>query len=308
MRRSFLGTRGCIVERSHDIDVMSDGGRRQMPGAAIAVLVIAGKRGGEGAVRIAALARCSGAVDRRADKRMPELEPSAVDENEPRLLRRLEPPLADAEGLRCTRHHADVLRVVSSGDEQEATGLLRQPPNTLVKNRLELLGHRQRLGQRLLAGQLRLRQHRRQLDQSQRVATCSSHEAFAHREADPDGSTGEQDAGRVRVKPRQRQRRNVGGLERAHVSFTGGEDERDALGVQAPRDEPQRIRRRCVQPMRVIDEAQHGPPLRQLGEERETSREDEEALVRIALLETESGANCRRLGLRQSFHVVERRP
>ena len=308
MRRSFLGTRGCLVERSHDIDVMSNSSRRQMPGPSIAVLVIAGKRGGEGAVRIRGARPIRGAIDRRADKRVPELEPSAVDENEPRLLRRLEPPLADAEGLRCARHHADVLRVVGGGDEQEVTGLLRQPPNTLVKDRLELLGHRQRLGQRLLACQLRLRQHGRQLDQSQCVATCSSHEAFAYRSADPDCSSGEQGAGRVRVEPRQRQRRNVGGLERAHVSLTGSEDQRDALGVQAPRNEPQRIRGRCVQPVRVIDETQHGSLLRQLGEERETSREDEEALVRIAFLETESGANCRRLWLRQPFDVAKHRP
>ncbi len=58
--------------------------------------------------------------------------------------------------------------------------------------------------------------------------------------------------------------------------------------------------------MRVIDEAEDGSALRELGEERETSREDEEALVSNALLETEGGSDRRGLRLRQSFHVTER--
>ena len=59
--------------------------------------------------------------------------------------------------------------------------------------------------------------------------------------------------------------------------------------------------------MRVIDDAEDGPAFRELREERETSREDKEALVASALLETEGGSECRRLGRRQSFHVAERR-
>ena len=75
VRRSFLRARGRIIEGADDIDVVLDGGRRQMPGAAIVVFVVAGKRGGEGAVRVAALARRRGTVDGRADQRMPELQP-----------------------------------------------------------------------------------------------------------------------------------------------------------------------------------------------------------------------------------------
>ena len=180
-------------------------------------------------------------------------------------------------------------------------------PDTLVKDRLELLRHRQRLGQRLRAGQLRLGQHRRQLDQSQCVAPRSSDQAFAHLGTDPYGSAGEQDVRGIRVKSRQIQRRNVVCLEGSHVTLTRGEDERDALRIEAPRDEPQRVSRCGVQPMRVIDDAEDGPAFREFGEERETSREDKEALVASALLETEGGSECRRLGRRQSFHVAERR-
>ena len=62
--------------------------------------------------------RCRGAIDRRADKRMPELTECRRRERAS-LLRRLEPPLADAEGLRCARHHADVLRVVSAATSRK---------------------------------------------------------------------------------------------------------------------------------------------------------------------------------------------
>ncbi len=113
VRRSFLRARGGIVERSDDVDVVLDGGRRQMPGAAIVVLAIAGKRGGKGAVRIPALARCSSTVDRRADERMPELEPSAVDDDEPRLLRRAEPAQVERRAL-CAARVTTPMSCVSS--------------------------------------------------------------------------------------------------------------------------------------------------------------------------------------------------
>ena len=259
---------------------------------------IAGKRGGEGAVRIAALARCSGAVDRRADERMPELQPSAVGRERaappppPRA-----PRWADAEGLRCARHHADVLRVVGSGDEEEATGLLRQPPE-----------HAREKPSRAARSSAAPRAEAPRLPAappSTRTATRPEpvrSPVFEPRggrapQGRPGRSPGEQDAGRVRVKPRKRQRRESSASNArtspsraAKISAMPSASRRRATNRSASADaRPANARHRRGTARAVF---------RQLRKERETGREDEEALVRLRLLETESGANRRRLRLR----------
>ena len=98
-------------------------------------------------------------------------------------------------------------------------------------------------------------------------------------------------------------RRHVGRLEHAHVALAGAEQEHDALGVEPARHELQRVGRPGVEPVRVVDEAQHRPLLGELGQQRQAGGVDEEALLAPAVREPERGPQ--RGGLRRGQAIDE---
>ena len=61
-----------------------------------------------------------------------------------------------------------------------------------------------------------------------------------------------------------------------------GADDRDPLGEQAAGDEPQDLRRRVIEPLRVIDEAGQRLLLGGLGEQRQRGQPDQEPVGRGA--------------------------
>ena len=69
------------------------------------------------------------------------------------------------------------------------------------------------------------------------------------------------------VEARHPQIGQPGGLEGAERIVAGGEQQGDALGVNAPGDERQRVGAGAVQPLRVVDDAQHGSNHRRLCEQ-----------------------------------------
>ena len=56
------------------------------------------------------------------------------------------------------------------------------------------------------------------------------------------------------------------------------EDERDRLRAQPPRDEGECLRRGAVEPLSVVDHAQHRPLVGEVGQERQGREPDEEAI------------------------------
>ena len=110
------------------------------------------------------------------------------------------------------------------------------------------------------------------------------------------------------VQPAEHERRQTGRLERADVSLARAEEDHDPLGVEPPRDEEESVGRARIEPVRIVDEAQHGPPVGELGQERQTGGEDEEALVGAALLKAQRAAESRRLRRGQPLDVIEGRP
>ena len=90
-------------------------------------------------------------------------------------------------------------------------------------------------------------------------------------------------SGCLEPEPIQLERRHVRGLEGADVALARREQQDDPLGFKAPSDEPERVGGGGIQPMRVVDEAQHGPLLGQFGEQRQASREREESLLARAV-------------------------
>ena len=114
-------------------------------------------------------------------------------------------------------------------------------------------------------------------------------QALAHLRRGRRRGVRQQLGGRRVVEAADRVRRHVGRLEHADVALAGGEQQDDALGVEAAGDELQRVRRPGVEPVRVVDEAQHRPLLGELGQQRQTGGVDEEALLPSAVRQPERG-------------------
>lgn len=74
------------------------------------------------------------------------------------------------------------------------------------------------------------------------------------------------------------------------LRITHREDHRHRLGPQPPRRKGEYLRRRTVQPLRVIDHAQQRPLARHLGEQAEHRQPDHESIRWAARAEPESRA------------------
>ena len=118
----------------------------------------------------------------------------------------------------------------------------------------------------------------------------------------------EQGGRRRVVEAGERERRHAGGLERAQLALARAEQQRDALRVEPPGHELQRVRGPGVEPVGVVDDAQHRFALRELGEQREAGRVDEEALLAAALLQPERGPQRGRLRRGQAVEPAQRGP
>ena len=91
-------------------------------------------------------------------------------------------------------------------------------------------------------------------------------------------------------------------LEAAHVAVASAEDERDALGVEAARDEQQGVLRRAVEPVRIVDDREQRSALGGVGEQIEHGRGDQEPVRRgVGLAEAER--RCQRLATRRAEGV-----
>ncbi len=300
MAAALDGALGRLVERLHDALVGLQRRRRQVPGAAIGLLVVALERGRERPVDRAPLVGGGGPVDRGADQRVAERDPPARDRQQPRLLGRVERELARGEGRHRALDDPRALGVVGRRGEQREPRRRGQPRDALVEHALEPARHRQRLGQRLVARELGGAQRGRQLDERQRVAVGLLEQPLADLRRRGGRRVREQLGGRRGVEPLDRVRRHVGRLEHTHVALARGEQEHDALGVEPPCDELQRVRGPGVEPMRVVDEAQHRPLLGELGQQRQAGGVDEEALLPAAVREPERGPQRGGLGRGQA--------
>lgn len=83
----------------------------------------------------------------------------------------------------------------------------------------------------------------------------------------------------LRAEPVDPQFVESGGPELRRVRVPYGEDQRDPLGVQPAGREDQRLRRRPVQPLRVVDQAEQRLLLGQFGEQRQHRQSDEEPVA-----------------------------
>ena len=193
-------------------------------------------------------------------------------------------------------------------DEREhALGRLGQLSYALEEEALEVAREGQPVGQRVAAGELRGRQGRRELEQGEGIAVRLRDEDVAHRRSDSAVTPApDQRRGRVAVERPELERLEIARLEAVLPMPPSGEHHRDALGVQPPGDEEQGVRRRRVQPLRVVHEAQHRSLLREFGQEGEARDGDEEPVLTTSLGQPERSPERHRLRPREA--IEQRQP
>ncbi len=257
-------------------------GRRlgQVQRAAVAVSRLL-QRVGQQPVRRPSVLRGRGLVDRRPHQRMCELEPAVADRHQPGPLGLVQ--LAAVGVVHCgALDHQQRLGVGRRGPQQRLAGAGRELEHLREERPRQDVGRRQRVRQRVAAGQLARGQRRRQVLQGERVA-CGRGGQLAGDLGGHLGArlAGEQLPGVVCAEPLQLEhldaRRRELGHRRPH-----GEHHRDPLGAEPARGEHQRLRRRRVQPVDIVDQADDGQLGRCRREQAERGSPDRQPVGRRA--------------------------
>ena len=97
-------------------------------------------------------------------------------------------------------------------------------------------------------------------------------------------------------------------VERAVLAFAGRGEQRHAIGLQPPDRERQRVLRRAIDPVRVVEHDEQRVGLRCGGEQAERRGPDREAVLGIAGPEPERGAQRVCLMLGDLVEMVPQRP
>src|SRR5262245_61150237 len=168
--------------------------------------------------------------------------------------------------------------------------------DALEEEAFELASERQRLGQRRPPSELRLGEHRWELDQCERVSVSLLDQSIENRWGNLDSSLSHQKRrGGLWIETLEGEGGNISGVEGPDVVLAHAEEHHDPLGVEATRDEQKGLGRCDVEPLRVVDDAENGAAVGKLREQRQASGKDEKALVRSAGLEPERDSNRGRL-------------
>ena len=160
-----------------------------------------------------------------------------------------------------------VARRIGGRNEQPATRVARKPGQAPREALLDARRQRHRRGQPEPACELYRGQSTRQLQQRQRVAARLQNDPIQHVFVQASGQD------RLQQRPRITMPQGLDGKlrqpgERA-ARLTSGEHDRDLLGQQAAGHERERARRRMIEPLRVVDDAQERSLLRRLGQQTE---------------------------------------
>ena len=296
---------GGALELGRDVLVGPGRRLRAMPGTAIGIDVgVGGLR--QRLVHAAAVLRRRGPVDGRAHQRMPkphagaELEQAGRDRG-----RRL--PGSDTETVSRPPHEHRLSRRLGRRDEQQLPRSRRKRRQPSPEAVLDPARERRRVRQPESAGELRRRQAARQLQQRQRVAPCLGDDPVAHaviqRPTDHRAQQGACIAIAQTLHDELRQACKLPlGASRAHR-----EDQGDGLRDQTARNEPERLRRGPIQPLRVVDHAEQRPVTGSLRQQAQRGQTDDEAIRRVPCRQPERRGKRVALGARQTVEPIQHR-
>jgi hypothetical protein len=293
----------CCLERRGDVFRWS--GRRLRSVPCVARGVFAAHRVSERSVDETAfrgLARVIGDAQR---ERMAKHDPGVDDVEQLRVLGRGEGSGIDLHRCAGTFDQSEPPGRLSRGDDQRATGRFGQSPDPTLVGRLDGLRHRQRLRERLLAGPLPLGEGAGQLEQRKRIPGRRSVQ-LSHDPIRQSIST-QQLGGLGTFQAEDDELLDPRRLEGPRVTVSRGEQHRNRVGFEPPREEDQCVRGRRVQPIGVVDQADQRLRLRRGSQQAEGAGTDEEAPVERR---AESEGTAQRVGLtlRDLVQQAENRP
>ena len=146
-----------------------------------------------------------------------------------------------------------------------------------------------------------------QLEQRQRIAARLGHDPIAHPLVERTRHHGLQQRLRITVgQPTDHELRQT--LEMPLAGrLAHREHQPDRLRPQTARHERQRLRRRAVEPLRIVDDADQRPLLRRVRQQAQDRQADEEAIRGVALAQTERGAERLALRAGEAVQAIDER-
>ena len=186
-------------------------------------------------------------------------------------------------------HRCEPAAVLYRHEGQQPLRRRGQRAHPLEEHALDVRRQRNLIREPFGAGELPGRESLGKLDEGEGVAGRLTDQAIADGRGDLaiDGVRDELARSGV-VEAVEHELGQAAGVEAgvAHA-VASGEEHDDALALQPPRDEQQRVGRRHVEPLRVVDEAQDRPFLGELRQQRQHGDRDQEPVVAAALPEAQ---------------------
>ena len=293
--------RGAL-EFGGDVLVRPGRGLRAMPAATVRVELRIG-RFGERAVGGSAFGRGRAPVDGRAHQRVKERHAPARRQ-QLRLHRRRGRAGSDAEPLARAPQQRRVAERVGGGDQHQQARVGGKRFQALAEARLDPARER-RAGQDEAARELRRRQPAGKFEQRERVAACLVDDALAHLLVERASDDGVQQ--RLRVAPTQAFDDQLRQALEGVVGLTCGQDQAQRFREQPARDERQRLQRRAIEPLGVVDDTHQRAFAGHVGEQAQDRQPDEEAIGWRARHQPERRAQRVPLRPRQPLETIEHR-
>ena len=183
----------------------------------------------------------------------------------------------------------------------------RQPGDPLREDTLDAAAEWQRLWKRCQPRTLCGGQHRRELQQSERVTRRPGHQLVANPIGQPGSRLVEKCRGRRGLEAAQSPLRKTRGCEVAVVVIPRAEQQHDTLGLQPTRHKDQCVGRWPVKPLRVVDQTEEALAGRHLRDKGEHGDRDQKGVVAATGGEAERSAQRCRLRRRQRRKLVKYR-
>ena len=192
-------------------------------------------------------------------------------------------------------------------DQEQKPRRRRQVRQALLEPLLDAAGQRRPAVQPEPARQLGGCAAARQLQQRQRVAVRLGHDPIADALVERTRHHGLQQCVRITVlQPADEKFREP--LEmRLAGRLAHGEDQPDRLGPQTARHERERLRRRPVEPLRIVHDADQRPVLRRVGQQAQGRQADEEPIRGVAVTQPERRAQRVALRAGKALEAIHER-
>ena len=211
---------------------------------------------GQGGMDAPAPTQRRGFIDDRAHEWMAEAQRDAGCPHQSRFLGRIECVRRRPQLRRRAEDDRQLARLLRSGDQQRGAGRLGQSLDSLPERSPQSVGHRQRLGHPHMAGELRVRESGRKLQQRQRVTRRLVEQPAAHRWSRLPRHLVEQHRGHVPLEPTELELLQARCFEAPQLAVTRAEQDHDVLGDEPSRGKGQCVCGRDVQPLRIVHQAQ----------------------------------------------------